>query len=74
MSGQTPAQILRDMEARNAAIRRYAQAHDHFADLEQRLAANPDIKPEDVETAHTMALVCLRAVRVELDDPTPRQW
>lgn len=59
------------MEARNAAIRRYAAAHDKFAEVEQVKA----MTGEDAE-AHGAAVYagwCLRAVRAELDDPEPKQ-
>ncbi len=68
---QTPRTLLRDMEARNAAIRRYAFAHDKFAELEQRYRSTD---PEEAEMWHEMALVALRACRNEMDDPTPRTW
>lgn len=68
--GQTPAQLLRDMDARNAAIRRYAAAHDKFAAIEQ---VNVKDDPAEAQGAHIFAEWCLRAVRAELDDPEPKR-
>jgi hypothetical protein len=64
-ASQTPAQWIRDGNARNAAIRRYAYAHDRFAELEQTT------KGAEREGAHRYAMWALRAVRAELDDPEP---
>lgn len=68
---ETPVTLLRDMAARNAAIRRYARAHDRFAELEQ---ANAGVDPVEAEGAHVYALIALRATRAELDDPEPKKW
>lgn len=70
MSGQTPAQLLRDMDARNSAIRRYAAAHDKFAEMEQIDIATGH--PAEAQGAAIYAAWCLRAVRAELDDPEPK--
>lgn len=70
VEGQTPAQLLRDMEARNAAIRRYAAAHDKFAEFEQvQLLAG---KEAEAIGSGLYAAWCLRACRAELDDPEPK--
>ena len=66
-ASQTPVELMRDMAARNAAIRRYAMAHDHFAEMEQTATI-----PAEKEGAHQHAVWALRAVRAELDDPEPR--
>ena len=72
---QTPVQVLRDMAARNAAIRRYARAHDRFAEQEQRLRHSlGDSSADDLQDAHDFALLALRATRAELDDPEPKKW
>jgi hypothetical protein len=67
-ASQTPAEWVRDGAARNAAIRRYAQAHDHFAVIEQQHVGTPE-----GEGAHRFAVWALRAVRAELDDPEPKE-
>ena len=61
--------LLRDIEARNTALRTYAVAHDRFAVTEQQLVAEGRI-PE-AEGAHTYALIALRAWLAERDDPEP---
>ena len=65
-ASQTPVELMRDMQARASAIRRYALAHDRFAELEQAHVGTPE-----AEGAHQYALWALRAVRAELDDPEP---
>lgn len=55
--------------ARNAALHQLAAAHNHWSEEEQRLAGQG--KAIEAQGAHEMAVTCLRAYRVELDDPKP---
>lgn len=66
----SPAQWLRDVMARNAALRQYAIDHDRFSEQEQmhRLLGNW----AEAEAAHWNALLVLRAYRADVDDPEPR--
>ena len=64
----TTAEAIRDVRARTAALYRYAEAHDHFSEQEQRLLL---FRPEQAEIAHQLAVRALRAYRAELDDPQP---
>lgn len=61
---------LRTLSARDHALRRYAEAHDRFSELEQRYM----LAGREVEAAgcHAYALILLRAYRGELDNPQPR--
>lgn len=61
---------LRDIEARNAALRMYAAAHDRFAEDEQVHRMANEL-PE-ANGAHQYAVWALRAWIVERDDPEPR--
>ena len=60
------AEAIRDAAAKRVALYQYANAHDVFADLEQRLAGS-------IESAgaHEFAIRALRSYRAELDDPEP---
>jgi len=69
MKPKTAIEVFREARTRGEAIRRYALAHDHFAELEQ-LLVNEGRVPE-AEGAHQYALLALRAYRAELDDPKP---
>jgi hypothetical protein len=66
----TVGQAIRDAAARRAVLYQYAQAHDRFADLEQRLVAKDC--PIGASAAHDIALTVLRAYRAETDDPKPK--
>jgi hypothetical protein len=59
-----------DIAARQAALHRYAAAHDRFneRELEHRAAG----RTAEAEGAHRYALWCLRAYRDELDDRRPK--
>lgn len=61
------AQAIRDAQAKRVALYQYANAHDVFSDLEQRLAGS-------IESAgaHEFALRTLRAKVAEEDDPEPK--
>lgn len=61
-------EMLREAAAKRESQFRYAAAHDHFATLEQRHSGR---NPVEAEGAHAYALICLRAYRAEVDDPTP---
>ena len=61
--------LLRDIEARNTALRTYAQSHDRFSDAEQLYVAEG--QHVMAEGAHTYALIALRAWLAERDDPEP---
>lgn len=65
--GKTPVQFIRDISARQAALRRYARAFDRFSTMEQAFAGTAE-----GEGAHGYALIALRAYRSEIDDPQPR--
>lgn len=57
------------MTGDRAAIR-YAEAFDrHIATERQEAAAG---RYDEANAAHERAIVALRALRVEIDDPTPR--
>lgn len=60
---------VKDMTARREAIRMYAAAYDRFAEQEQVLVAEGMYA--EAQGAHEFAMWCLRAYRVELDDPDP---
>ena len=69
MARNVPA-ILRDIEARNAAMRTYAVAFDRFAEREQTHRLSENLAAS--EGAHQYAIWCMRAYRAETDDPEPR--
>jgi len=58
-----------DAVARATALRRYAQAHDKFAELEQVMIQRKC--PHLAAIAHALALIALRAWLAEQDDPEP---
>jgi hypothetical protein len=58
-----------DATARAAALYRYAQAHDKFAELEQACVYREC--PHMASIAHALALIALRAWLAEQDDPEP---
>ena len=62
--------LLRDIDARNCALRMYALAHDKFAETEQ-LQRHMGNEP-DAEEAHQFGLIALRAWLAEKDDPEPK--
>ena len=59
-------------QARESVLRQYAAAHDYWSEKDQinahYLALNL-IDPEVAVRDHEMAQRCLRAYRMELDDP-----
>jgi hypothetical protein len=55
-------------QAKRAVLYQYANEHDVFAELDQRLAGQPI---EAAREAHEFALRVLRAYRAEMDDPEP---
>lgn len=65
----TPVQFLRDISARQACLRRLAEAHDRFAELEQVKWAEGN--EAEAEGAHRYANWVLRAYRAEMDDREP---
>lgn len=67
--GRTPVAFLRDIAARQAALRQLAAAHDRFSEMEQLLYAQGDVV--DAEGAHKYAMWTLRAYRAEMDDREP---
>lgn len=68
MAGRLAAFHL-SLQARANALRRYAAAFDHFAELEQ--TAHVEGNVIEHEGAHRYALIALRAFRAEVDDPEP---
>jgi len=58
-----------DAVARATALRRYAQAHDKFAELEQVMLQRQC--PHLASIAHALALIALRAWVADQDDPEP---
>ena len=65
----TVIDIIRDATARRTALYGYAQAHDHFSELEQALVGEGRVA--ESAGAHEYALIALRAYRAELDDQAP---
>lgn len=67
MKPQTPADMIRDVDARNSAVRELAKIHDRFSELELVFQFSGSVF--EAEGAHQYALMALRAYRAELDDP-----
>lgn len=65
----TPAQYLRDMDARNSALAAMIRAHERLAEREQILLLEG--REDDAKTTHELALLVLRAYDVEDRDPDP---
>lgn len=65
----TAIELIRQAQARRAALYTYARLHDKFAEEEQRLMGEG--KVVEAEGAHVYALRCLRAYMGELDDREP---
>ncbi len=61
--------MIREGQARSAALYRYAQAHDRFSELEQLYTATGNAV--EAEGAHDFALMLLRAYKNEVDDVPP---
>lgn len=61
-------ELIREAAAKRESQFRYAAAHDKFATLEQRYSGH---NPIEAAGAHEYALICLRAYRAEIDNPTP---
>jgi hypothetical protein len=62
-------ELIRAAQARREALYRYAAAHDHYAELEQRYVAQN--RPIEAAGAHEFALIALKAYIAEVDDPRP---
>ena len=67
MTARSAIRVLRDMAARQSAIRRYAIDFDRHCEDEQiaRFAGND----WDETLAHNASVILFRAWRAELDDP-----
>lgn len=66
----TPADLIRDMNARSAAVRTYARAFDEWAQEQQSLVGEG--KVTEAAGAGAYASWALRAYRSEIDDPEPK--
>jgi hypothetical protein len=67
----TTAEAIRDVKARTAALYQYAEAHDTFSEMEQRLTHRGCML--EAAAIHEFAVRVLRAYRAELDDPQPEE-
>ena len=65
----TVSEALRDATARQAALARYAVAHDRFAELEQQLLVRNS--PASAADVHDIAVRVLRAWIAEEFDTQP---
>jgi hypothetical protein len=63
-------EAIRNAAARSEARKRYAEAHEHFAEEEQLLV--DEGRYSEAEGAHAYALWCLRAYAAETHDPEPK--
>lgn len=64
--------ILADIEARSAAVSRYARWYDLHAELEQTHRLRENLAAAEQE--HRAAVACLRAWQRNLDGDKPDKW
>lgn len=67
MKSRNAAAAVRDMIARQEAVRQYARAHDRFSEEEQLRKLEGDVI--EAEGAHTYAVRALRACVAEMNEP-----
>lgn len=65
------ADVIRDSRARVAVLYQYAEAHDVFSEMEQRMMHRACVL--EAAAIHEFAVRVLRAYRAELDDPEPKE-